>query len=390
MITAHATRHKILDLLDETQTRRRKTVTTNQKQAENEQPQQQPRQTTATTKNDRAMIVDITATVWNWDTYAIVAGKPTPVTVRFPHKHDLLHWVSLDTQNRVTQGVLVPQTKHQPKPPEEGDHTETSNNNSAAATTEMVWLPQGARLTAETRLAPVNNGTPILHEFIFAAPIDPNNDRLEQWEQDVTGIKRHLSTARKEFAVDSMRSMLRFYDLDRIVCWDLSWGMWEAIRCNNEEAAAGDTTEDGYPQMLFVKPGRKNVPLTSSSCDDKVFDEYCQPISPSALNNSLTNVLGYYLVGGNTYTMSLFHHMWDQQSQPQPPNPDENNDTKKTRQSDSSRDGHMQLLRDKVHDGTLFYTGHSAVSSSSSSSSKTSNVRLHFVCVLSVRDFSNA
>merc|ERR1719253_1793342 len=86
MITAHATRHKILDLLDETQTRRRNTVTTNQKQAEDE-PQQQPRQTKVTTKNDRAMIVDITATVWNWDTYAIVAGKPTPVTVRFPHKH---------------------------------------------------------------------------------------------------------------------------------------------------------------------------------------------------------------------------------------------------------------------------------------------------------------
>ena len=205
MITAHATRHKILDLLDETQTRRRNTVTTTQKQAEDE-PQQQPRQTKVTKKNDRAMIVDITATVWNWDTYAIVAGKPTPVTVRFPHKHDLLHWVSLDTQNRVTKGVLVPQTK---------------SNNPAATTTEMVWLPQGAILKTETRLAPVHKEeTPILHEFVFAAPIDPNNDRLEQWEQDVTGTKHHLSTARKDFAVDSMRSMVRFYGLDRIVCWD--------------------------------------------------------------------------------------------------------------------------------------------------------------------------
>ena len=358
MITAHATRHKILDLLDETQTRRRKT--------------KHPT-TTTNTKNDRAMIVDITATVWNWDTYAIVAGKPTPVTVRFPHKQDLLHWVALDTQNRVTKGVLVPQTKQQKQTSpeeEESDHTETSNHNSAAATTEMVWLPQGALLKTETRRAPLKNETP-MHEFIFAAPIDPNNDRLEQWEQDVTGTKRHLSTARKKLAVDSMRSMLRFYDLDRIICWDLSWGMWEAIRADTT-TVAGDTSEDGYPPMLFVKPGRKNVPLTSSSSssfDDQVFYDYCQPISTHALHNSLTNVLGYYLVGGNTYTMALFHHMWDQQQHTQP-NTDDNNDTKETRRSDSGRDGHMQLLRDKVHDGTLFYTGHSAVSSSSKGQNK--------------------
>ena len=48
----------------------------------------------------------------------------------------------------------------------------------------------------------------------------------------------------------------------------------------------------------------------------------------------------------------------------------------------------MQLLRDKVHDGTLFYTGHSAVSSSSSSK-KNEHTLTVFVGALAVRGFSN-
>ena len=46
-------------------------------------------------------------------------------------------------------------------------------------------------------------------------------------------------------------------------------------------------------------------------------------------------------------TMSLFHHMWDQQ--------DDDG-------SEENNIGHMQLLRNRVCEGTLFYLGHSAVS----------------------------
>ena len=35
------------------------------------------------------MIVDISATTWNWDTYAIVGGKPSPVVVTFEDEDEL-------------------------------------------------------------------------------------------------------------------------------------------------------------------------------------------------------------------------------------------------------------------------------------------------------------
>jgi len=50
MITAHQTRNKMLELLKETMDRRK--------------------------DDERAMIVDISATTWNWDTYAIVQEPP--------------------------------------------------------------------------------------------------------------------------------------------------------------------------------------------------------------------------------------------------------------------------------------------------------------------------
>ena len=54
-------------------------------------------------------------------------------------------------------------------------------------------------------------------------------------------------------------------------------------------------------------------------------------------------VSGYYLVGGNTYTMSLFHNMWNRQAL-----------------ENGLKEGHMQLLRNQLKDGKLFYLGHSA------------------------------
>ena len=167
-ITAHATRDRALGLLEEVRARRG--------------------------DGERAMIVDVSATVWNWDTYAIVAGKPSPVSVTFADEAELRARLPLEG-DVVREGLLVEQ-------PSGG----------------KVWMPKGARLSeAEAH----EDGTTT---FVFEAPVDPNDDRLEHWEQEVVG-RRHLHEWRAELVWSSMRSMLRFYDLDRIVCWDASWGV---------------------------------------------------------------------------------------------------------------------------------------------------------------------
>lgn len=322
LITAHQTRQKVLNLLEETQIRRR----------DNSNDE----------KQGRAMIVDITATVWNWDTYAIVAGKPSPVKLFFPNKEELMKYLSLDDKEIVQKGILVPQP----------------HNN------ELVWVPKGAILNEVNTPQQVvdndndNNNKIVMEEFVFEAPVDPNDDRLEHWEQDVVGNTQQLSTARSEIAIDSMRAMLRFYNLDRIICWDLSWGMWEAVRDNNHnDTSTCDVDCDGFPKMMLVKDGKNDLPFPFSLDDDetkkKLLQDYCQPISPRLLAETVTSVSGYYLVGGNTYTMSLFHHMWDQQKYQQTEDGDDDD-------KDDAKIGHMQLLRNKVQDGTLFYMGHSA------------------------------
>ena len=199
-----------------------------------------------------------------------------------------------------------------------------------------MWVPKGARLREANEQ---EDGTT---EFIFEAPVDPNDDRLEHWEQEVVG-KRHLYEWRAKLVWNSMRSMVRFYDLDRIVCWDASWGIWEAVR-----DGGGETCDDGFPRMRFVRDGKEDTPVPPSVEGDgaeearEVIYSCCRPVDPGRLANTLAGVSGYYLVGGNTYTMSLFHHMWDRQAV-----------------ADGGV-GHMQLLRDKLKEGTLFYMGHSA------------------------------
>jgi len=345
MITAHQTRQKVLDLLEETQIRRRKDNNNNNKN-----------------DNERSMIVDISATTWNWDTYAIVAGSPSPVKLLFSNKEELEKYVPLEQDNdkdndkeieTVLQGILVPQ------------------QSSSSSDETMVWVPKGAILkemnTVENEDDNDNNDDPNqkqqLQEFVFECPIDPNDDRLEHWEQEVCGNKKQLYTFRAQMAVESMRNMMRFYNLDRILCWDLSWGMWEAIRVNdNDSNRDGDNDDDRIPKMMLVNYGndkdngtiKTHIPFPSSvekdSKDMASLYDCCRPISPELLKETLSSVSGYYLVGGNTYTMSLFHHMWDQQPQKKQENNDDN----------TIQIGHMQLLRNKVKDGTLFYMGHSA------------------------------
>jgi len=288
-ITAHSTRDRVLGLLEETRTGRG--------------------------DGERAMIVDVTATTWNWDTYAIVGGKPSPVAVAFSDENELRERLPFEGDGKtVGEGILLPQPSG-----------------------EKVWMPKGAVLREASEQ---EDGTT---QFIFEAPVDPNDDRLEHWEQEVVG-KRHLYESRAELVWNSMRSMMRFYDLDRIVCWDLSWGVWEAVR------DGGETCDDGFPRMKFVRDGEDDMPFPTSiegggeeaeEAKELIYRS-CRPVGPASLAETLGASHGYYLVGGNTYTMSLFHNMWDRQG------------------LEDGGVGHMQLLRDQLKAGKLFYMGHSA------------------------------
>ena len=52
--------------------------------------------------------------------------------------------------------------------------------------------------------------------------------------------------------------MMRLYELDRIVCWDVSWGTWEAVR------DGGEACDDGFPRMRFVREGKADTPFPAS------------------------------------------------------------------------------------------------------------------------------
>ena len=285
-ITAHSTRKRILDLIEETRTRRG--------------------------DSERSMIVDVSATAWNWDTYAIVGGKPSPVSVIFSGKDELSEILPLEGDGKTAaEGMLLPQPSG-----------------------KKVWMPKGAVLRD------ANEQEDGKTKFTFEAPVDPNDDRLEHWEQEVVG-KRHLHEWRAKLVWNSMRSMMRFYNLDRIICWELSWGIWEAVR--DKEGAMG---EDGFPKMNFVSLDGNESPFPSSidgaEAKEVIYD-CCTPVTPANLAETLIGVSGYYLVGGNTYTMSLFHNMWNRQAL-----------------ENGLKEGHMQLLRNQLKDGKLFYLGHSA------------------------------
>lgn len=230
----------------------------------------------------------------------------------------------------------------------------------------MVWVPKGSVLT-NTAVHKRDDGKSTEElEFVLTPPIDPNDDRLEHWEQQVVGDKQWIYKTRAKLASECMRNMLRFYDLDRVVCWDLSWGVWEAVRDRSSDI-------DGVPITTLRKDGKDKIPLPSlgfsfdsTGTDDgededeaiQLFYDYARPITPALLADTLKSVSGYYLVGGNTYTMSLFHHMWDQQDRHRDSGGDTETETITT--ATATAIGHMQLLRDLLADGTLFYLGHSA------------------------------
>ena len=53
--------------------------------------------------------------------------------------------------------------------------------------------------------------------FRFAAPVDPNNDRLEVWDMDVAGEKQYLTAIRAERVSEFARMLMRFLNLDRVI-----------------------------------------------------------------------------------------------------------------------------------------------------------------------------
>lgn len=272
-------------------------------------------------KDERAMIIDISALTWNFDTYAIVGGAPEPVKVRAKNKEALCEHVTLvnveeggGISERVREGVLMPQ--------------HIGKNDS------LTWIPANATLRSTKRLEESE-----LMEFIFEPMVNPNDDRLEHWEQQVTGPTKHIMANRAKMAVECMRNMMRFYELDRIICWDLSWGAWEAKR-------RGEATDGGgFPQMEMLRklPDQEDEYIPFSVSDDNTgysdFHALAQPITTDLLTDMLNDVAGYYLVGGNTYTMSLYHNMWEKEA----------NDG-----------GHISLLRKLLKKGEIFYMGHSA------------------------------
>jgi len=174
-------------------------------------------------------------------------------------------------------------------------------------------------------------------EFTFEPEIDPNNDRLELWEQKVTGSEQHIAENRAKQASASVKNMMRFFELDKVICWDLSWGIWECVRSGD-----GQTDEEGFPKFTVngsAFPMSLSVPPAVNA---QAFNELATPLTTSQLKATLQEAQGYYLQGGSTYTMSLFHNMWNCQ------------------QSSDASCGHKLLLLELLKKGELFYMGHSA------------------------------
>jgi hypothetical protein len=419
---AHQTRKQIMDLLKETMDRRRNKKKKNKNNSSGSEHEEQEEEEE---KEERAMIIDITATTWNFDTYAIVGGSPELIHVRFPNKEILSKYLTLvdvevevevpppqdDNGNgdatttttkeeeeeeeegkgaapimkevieRVEKGVLVPQ-QAQLSSPQKNDHQEDCS---------WVWVPQGATLirTTTAHATPSqdnsnnsNNDNNDMIEFVFEPSVDKNDDRLEYWEQQVVHQKG-IYNRRVKLTIECMRNMVRFYDLDRIFCLDLSWGVWEAIHIrdndeieiDNDNDNDDDDDDDGFPTMRLIKRnnnGEERIPFPSAAevflngtnnNDDamKSFYDCARSISKDLLATIIQNVSGYYLVGGNTYTMSLFHHMWDQQKgKITASNKHDDDDINNSNSNNNNNNSHMQLLRDLLADGQIFYMGHSA------------------------------
>ena len=251
---AHSTRNRVLDLLERAHKKHGR---------------------------PRTMIVDITALVWNHDTYAVVGGTPEKIAVRVRDRKELLQHVSLEHAPAADQGG-------------DGGATEVVGGMGGflVPVTTVGWpatfLPSGASLS---NVSQPESG---VLEFVFEPKVDPNNDRLEAWEQLVTGPKAHLETNRARVASGSIRNIMRFYELDKVICWDLTWGVWEATRLDAVD-------EDGFPCVAVnaratacaLVPGKSDLVAWSRD-----FNALATPITTEYLKTSLLEAQGYYLQVG--------------------------------------------------------------------------------------------
>ena len=148
--------------------------------------------------------------------------------------------------------------------------------------------------------------------------------------------------------------MMRVFDLDKVTCWEMSWGIWECVKLpgggvdadgfakftvnNSEWPPTHAKPPDGSRRSSYRAGQEDEHPDDSPEDLTSAWNGLATSVSTADIKRLLREAQGYYLQGGSTYTMSLFHNMWDKQE----------------------GGGHKQLLREQLQAGHLFYMGHSA------------------------------
>ena len=65
--------------------------------------------------------------------------------------------------------------------------------------------------------------------------------------------------------------------------------------------------------MVHGQAVATHAEITASVGAADALNQLAEPVAVERLKEHLQTSAGYYLVGGNTYTMSLWHNMWNKQ-----------------------------------------------------------------------------
>ena len=101
-----------------------------------------------------------------------LGGSPEEVTIQAKNKDELLKYLNLtggESNEKVVESKLVPETSTGYQP---------------------TWVPAGA--TLKRWAATTNKLGQDVVEFSFEPEVDQNDDRLELWEQRVTGTMKYI------------------------------------------------------------------------------------------------------------------------------------------------------------------------------------------------------
>merc|ERR1712196_495484 len=102
---------------------------------------------------------------------------------------------------------------------------------------------------------------------------------------------------------------------------------------------SGTVDGDGDPNLVINgKAVESHADIIGAVESADAFNQLAEPVGVDKLKEHLKESAGYYLLGGNTYTMCLWHNMWNKK-----PN-----------------GGHKAFLGELVKSKDLFYMGHSA------------------------------